>query len=347
MRNKRTMCIVPLIIVSIIFFPTKAMAWETPYLSDPNIELASKDEKEYKLYGIAIDYADDPWLVNMSVSRKDMTEGNTVHKGLDVNKSRIEYKDTAPFEDVNDTTVSYYRKVVRFLNANEKGGFSICSGAYIGKGVILTAAHCLADVKRITDDEGNLLGVVRRFRTIENIAPGRNGSLYPYGTSNDNLYGLTISTYINEDYYNNPIDQNDWGIIYIKGDTMVQNTGWFGFTTDSNTGAVKAIGYPDRGNGTTKMAYSVGPVLSHDNNIARFEVSMLAGMSGGPILDYNNMSNDPIVGIVQGSDQKKVCDDTENEKCWKDISSNGRMIGKSEYNYLYQIADNKFTVVNR
>lgn len=159
---------------------------------------------------------------------------------------------------VTDTTVFPYRAIVHI--SSSIGG---CTGWMISSRTVATAGHCIHNGSWATN-------VV--------VAPGRNGSSYPYGTctaaSLHSVSGWTSSKDTNYDY----------GAIRLNC-SVGNTTGWIGFrwTSSSLTGVAENIsGYPgDKTTGTQwQHADQIRNTLTYK---LEYQNDTYGGQSGSPV----------------------------------------------------------------
>lgn len=164
----------------------------------------------------------------------------------------------------------------------------ICSASLIKKGIIVTAAHCVANFGHST------------FYTNWQYVPALYNTTKPYKTWN------TVNAYVMTSYFNGTdscsvsgvVCQNDVAVLVAKpvnGKYPGQTTGWFaygwdgyGFTTDlsPNVALINQLGYPKSHDGGLKMQRtdSQGYVNAGLSNNTVWGSRQTGGSSGGPEL---------------------------------------------------------------
>ena len=159
---------------------------------------------------------------------------------------------------VTSTTTFPYRAIVHI--SSSIGG---CTGWMISARTVATAGHCIHNGSWATN-------VV--------VAPGRNGTSYPYGTcKGTNLYSVSGWTSSKSTNY-------DYGAIRLDC-TIGNTTGWIGFryTTASLTGVAENIsGYPgDKTTGTQwQHADQIRNSLTYK---LEYQNDTYGGQSGSPV----------------------------------------------------------------
>jgi V8-like Glu-specific endopeptidase len=194
------------------------------------------------------------------------------------------------------TNQSYpYRPTGKLTFTTPTGGAS-CSASLIRKGLVVTAAHCVA-----------LFGS-GKFYSKWQFAPGYRNGTAPYG-----LWTVTkayvLTAYLNgTDSCANPgvICQDDIGILVLKAKSGAYpgtKTGWYGYAGWSGLPAqVTQLGYPgDLDNGlymerTDSPGYTSSSCCSNDTLIGTL---MGKGSSGGPWL-VNFGKAPTLTGAVAG-----------------------------------------------
>jgi V8-like Glu-specific endopeptidase len=165
-----------------------------------------------------------------------------------------------------------------------KGGSSyICSASFIKRGVVVTAAHCVADFGKST------------FYTGWRFIPGYRNGAAPYGT------GTVRSAYVLSSYYNGTdscyqsgvVCTNDVAVLLLNttssGGYIGTSTGWFGYGTGgysytNGQAHITQLGYPA---GLDNAAYmqrndSNGVTNATRSNNTIIGSNMDGGSSGGP-----------------------------------------------------------------
>jgi len=176
---------------------------------------------------------------------------------------------------ITDTTVNPYNAMAQIDFRDAQGNWYICSGTFLDKTTVLTAAHCVYD------------NYNHEFFTYWNVYPGENGTNLPYGSaSSTNVYAPT--GWVNS---NAPGDglvtlndvQYDYAVIKVNSN----HTPNLQVSTASNIGdAITTHGYPgDKGIGGYYYLYkSTGAINNVIDNAIVHSTTVTGGMSGGPIL---------------------------------------------------------------
>ena len=163
----------------------------------------------------------------------------------------------------------------------------VCSASLIDKGIIVTAAHCVADFGAST------------FYSGWKYVPAQSGATRPYGT-------WSVKTaYVLGSYLNGTDSCAEAGIV-CENDVAVlvaapklgvypgRATGWFGYgwdgwgfaPTSPNSALINQLGYPVTHDGGLKMQRtdSLGYVDSTSSNNTVWGSRQTGGSSGGPEL---------------------------------------------------------------
>ena len=162
----------------------------------------------------------------------------------------------------------------------------VCSGALVGNGIALTAAHCVIEDGQLVDGE-------IRFQ-------------FNYVRDTENLYCTVNHVWWSDNY---PAANEDWAVMTLECDT--REYGYFGYVSLDNPTAVTGLltaGYGNYYGDDNKVAAvddcAISRVLEDGRYVTNcFAGTIAKGTSGGPVFNGNNQ----IVGIQAQYDSK---DDT-------------------------------------
>lgn len=196
----------------------------------------------------------------------------------------------------NNTNTTYPYRAAGKLFFNIGSGSYICSASLIKPGVIVTAAHCVANYGQ------------KQFYTNWQFVPGyRNGSA-PYGTWTAKKVYILSAYYNGTDscYQYGVICPDDVAVIVLNG-TPGNSAGWFGYWYGggwSGTGLfqITQLGYPA---GLDSAAYmerndSYGYKNSTYSNNTIIGSNMDGGSSGGPWIENFGLAS-VLTGETNGS----------------------------------------------
>jgi V8-like Glu-specific endopeptidase len=189
---------------------------------------------------------------------------------------------------VNPTTGFPWRAVASLEIAFDNGASNvICTGAFIGPTVVLTAGHCLYDP---TTTLGFASDVV--------VVPGKNGSSEPFG------YQFAANILVPSGYIQNGTAALDLGLVILPNSQLSSQTGRFRFAGSNGSGLVgmtaNLAGYP--GEAPTQQWFHAGPiadrsyVASSDTGIVSYPMDTSGGQSGSPVWVFNGVDR-VIVGV--------------------------------------------------
>ncbi|MDD5275939.1 MAG: trypsin-like serine protease [Methylovulum sp.] len=209
----------------------------------------------------------------------------------------------------NRTSKFYPYRATGKLYFNEGGSTFVCSASLIKPGVIVTAAHCVADFGKKT------------FYSNWTFIPAHNGTLAPYGIWDGISPVIMTSYYDGTDSCASPgvVCQNDVAVIklaakpirrttYYAGD----KTGWYAYGWNGYSYApflrktaaqISQLGYPQAIDGGDLMERtdSLGYVDGSFSNNTIIGSLQTGGSSGGPWLV--NLGMEPsLAGTDFGSD---------------------------------------------
>jgi V8-like Glu-specific endopeptidase len=179
---------------------------------------------------------------------------------------------------------------------NVPGGSAWCSASLIKPGIVVTAAHCVANFGQ------------RQFYSGWQFVPGyRNGSA-PYGVWNGVQAWILTSYFIGTDpcAQSGVICQDDVALIVLSG-TPGHSAGWYGYwygggSTPNGLFQITQLGYPvGLDNGLyMERTDSYGYTNSSLSNNTIIGSNMNAGSSGGPWLENFGLTS-TLTGETNGS----------------------------------------------
>lgn len=201
----------------------------------------------------------------------------------------------------NETTnLSYPYRAAGKLFFNEPGGTFICSASLIKRGIVVTAAHCVANY-----------GQKQFYSNWQFVPAYRNGSA-PYGV------WTVRQAWIPTVYYNGTDNCAVYGVVCPDDvAVLILNTqnnnyagttvGWFGYWygggfTSNGLGEITQLGYPV---GLDSAAYmerndSYGYKSSSESNDTIIGSNMNGGSSGGPWVENFGLPSS-LTGETNGS----------------------------------------------
>ncbi len=200
---------------------------------------------------------------------------------------------------VTDTTLFPYSAVAHLelyedIGSGSPEGVAICSAAFVGPNVLLTAAHCLWD-----DAEWG--GFIDRVVVV----PGANGDIEPFGYIDAQNYWIPDSYTTNS----NPGSPYDYGLVILGTTEVEAQTGSFeiGILTtselqDPNFNPTTS-GYPGDKDFGTQWVSSEAAFKSVGDDELIHSIDSVQGQSGSPVWRGSDMA---VVGIESAEN------DTEN-----------------------------------
>lgn len=178
-------------------------------------------------------------------------------------------------------------------------GTAVCSASMIRKGIVLTAAHCLAEYGG-------------SFYTNFRFVPGYRNGAAPYGTWSGASAAVLNSYLRGRDNCSTPgvVCANDIGVVRLRpqnGRFAGQSTGFYGYGINgfgfaAGTSHITQLGYPGCLDNGTIMARndSQGYVHGPSNNNTVIGSLMCGGSSGGPwLVNFGRRPN--LTGTNAGS----------------------------------------------
>jgi V8-like Glu-specific endopeptidase len=209
-----------------------------------------------------------PYIPNYLKNRQNTIENGYTNKVVIGKDDRYIISNTCifPFSTIVQMTIS-------FPSRNKYLG----SGVVISKNHILTVGHNL-----YKDNEGGLT-------TNLLIVPGKTGKTEPFNRF------IASSIFINEQFPENNITQNDIGLIRTL-EHIGEITGYVGLALNNIENQISIIGYPfDRKKGQYQYK-SDGVIQSCDNNIINYKLDTSWGQSGSGIF-LKEFSNFYVSGV--------------------------------------------------
>jgi V8-like Glu-specific endopeptidase len=174
---------------------------------------------------------------------------------------------------------------------------SICTGAFIGPTVVLTAGHCLFD-------PNTALG----FATAVAVVPGKNGSAEPFG------YEFADDILVPSGYIQTGTAALDLGVVILPNSQLSSQTGRFRYAGSNGSGLVgmtaNLAGYP--GEAPTEQWFHAGPIAdrsytaANDSGILSYPMDTSGGQSGSPIWVFNGVDR-VLVGVHTRAAASTAC----------------------------------------
>jgi V8-like Glu-specific endopeptidase len=184
----------------------------------------------------------------------------------------------------NVVSLQYPYRAAGKLYFKDGASTYVCSASLIKRGVIVTAAHCVASF-------GN-----KRFYTNWQFVPAQFGNTAPYGVWNA-AYAMVMSSYYNGTdscAVRGVVCQNDVAVIRLApqaGAFPGTRTGWFGYGWNgwgfvNNITLINQLGYPVSHDSGLKMQRtdSQGAKSAANSNNTVWGGRQTGGSSGGPEL---------------------------------------------------------------
>jgi V8-like Glu-specific endopeptidase len=191
---------------------------------------------------------------------------------------------------VTDTTAAPYRSIVYLESRDERSDrVVVCTGAFVGPNVVLTAASCLYGASAFGGYAGDVV-----------VTPGRNGDARPYGRQRAVAWEVPPQyRALEQSGPSSARDQFDVGVVTLPDGSLGRAIGVFSLPTSTtqSTDRLVLAGYDLARSPATMSRYEV-PAGAGEPPIVTIDGA--AGMSGGaPIW---RASDRALVGIAQGGD---------------------------------------------
>ena len=185
----------------------------------------------------------------------------------------------------NNVSKTYPYSAAGKLYFKDGAGNYVCSASLIKRGVIVTAAHCVAEFGE------------RRFYTNFQFVPAKYNTLAPFGVWNSESISIKTTYFDGTDScaVRGIVCANDVAVIRLapqSGTFPGTRTGWFGYGwggfgfTPNNLALINQLGYPvshDAGN-IMQRTDSQGVVSPSNSNNTVWGSRQTGGSSGGPEL---------------------------------------------------------------
>lgn len=260
----------------------------SPYQQESAIAIASLGEPGHRLGGLGNGLR-TPVLLPKSNFIGDQSDATPREFGLlnhPYATSRVNAID-------NQASKFYPYRAAGKLYFNVNGGTAMCSASLIAPGIVVTAAHCVADFGK------------RTFYSNWTFVPAKNGSSAPYGIWSVKTAVIKTSYFDGSDAcaQTGVVCRNDVALLRLVAKTNAgggtyyagNQTGWYGYGWNGYSYAtflgqkaaqISQLGYPvalDGGNlmeRTDSLGYVAGN-LSNNTVIGSLQTN---GSSGGPWL---------------------------------------------------------------
>lgn len=195
-------------------------------------------------------------------------------------KKRVQVQATDNRKRINPTTYFPYNAVANLEIRAQDGSWYACSGWYMDKNTVVTAAHCVYD------------NYDKEWSDFAFVTPARNGGTgEPYGWTYATDFHVT-GEWINakpskKGYLNYGDVKHDYAVINV----VDNHSKWFSirYSNHKNGESVNSTGYPGD-KGYYFMYSSLGKITQLDTTekVINHNCYVTGGMSGGPIFTSND-----------------------------------------------------------
>ncbi len=200
----------------------------------------------------------------------------------------------------NESKAAPYRAAGKLYFKDGASSF-VCSASLIKRGLVVTAAHCVASFGQ------------NRFYTGWQFVPAKANNLAPYGTWNA-ASATVMTSYLNGTdscAQKGVVCKNDVAVIRLlpqAGQFPGTSTGWFGYGWDgygftpNNLVLVNQLGYPVSHDSGLRMQRTdaQGYVSATNSNNTVWGSRQTGGSSGGP--ELVNLGILPVLSVPLGSE---------------------------------------------
>ena len=210
---------------------------------------------------------------------------------------------------VLSTTTGCYQTVCYVSVTFPDGYTTQGSGTLVYANVLLTAGHVVYN-----SEHGG-------FATSFTVIPGRNGDVYPFGST------MATRLTTNNAWINNRDRAWDWGIVDLSSDFNTWQIFGYYYDYNANLGAsVDSIGYPSDHPGY--MYTDTNSISSVSEYNFYFLNDTYGGDSGGPLIDKAGI----LIGIIAAEHHNSdgICDFNLATRITEDLFNrlNGHIDGK-------------------
>jgi glutamyl endopeptidase len=203
---------------------------------------------------------------------------------------RRQIQTSGPFETVIgldsrvrvlETEITPWRMIIALVMSAPSGGAAFGTGWLAGPRTIVTAGHCVHDMRFFGGWADSI-----------EVSAGRNGRTFPFGT-------IRATRFSSVDKWINSTDPDfDIGCIHLD-EPLGDRVGWFAIAslppTDLVTYMVNISGYPgDRGDGTEQY-HSANRILNVGERRIFYDVDTFGGQSGAPVWIHETDGAPPLV----------------------------------------------------
>lgn len=259
-----------------------------------NIETKNLEDEKIMEYDVTtgITKEVDMEAVRESIALKQAKSGKTIDKIESYNplakSSSFKYNTITPyaiFNRVSDMSSLPYKATCRIKANTIDGGVAIASGYIAGPKLLVTAAHCVMELKNNDNLYSNWVAY-----------PGYNN-----GSSYKGLSSGYTKIYYSSNWKSTHSAEYDWCVCILASD-MGNTTTWCGsqaYATNAemNNLAVRLLGYPKDMGGGEYQYYSFGQISNTHDTYFECSARTIGGFSGGP---FARTSDDYVVGVCSG-----------------------------------------------